>query len=67
MSQENVEIFKRGVEAWNGDDFDTSIALIDPEIEWLRSWRCFAGMPGSGSFGRASRPTRDSGFVRRHS
>ena len=35
MSQENVEVFKRGVEAWNGDDLDAFIDLVDPEIEWF--------------------------------
>ena len=29
MSEENVEIFKRAVEAWNRDDFDASIDLFD--------------------------------------
>jgi hypothetical protein len=32
MSQENVEIFKRNLEAWNRDDFDAWIALYDPEL-----------------------------------
>jgi ketosteroid isomerase-like protein len=46
MSQENVEVFKRSVEAWNGDDFDAWIALIDPEIEWFALMEVFRGHAG---------------------
>jgi ketosteroid isomerase-like protein len=35
MSQENVESFKRGVDAWNNDDFDAWIDQFDPEVEWF--------------------------------
>jgi ketosteroid isomerase-like protein len=34
MSEENVEIVRRGYDTWNRRDFDATIALIDPEIEW---------------------------------
>jgi uncharacterized protein len=34
MSEENVEIVRRGYEAWNRRDFDTAIADSDPEVEW---------------------------------
>ena len=47
MSQESVEIFKRGVEAWNGDDFDAWIALIDPEIEWFALMEVYRGHAGA--------------------
>ncbi len=47
MSQEDVEIFKRGVEAWNGDDFDAWIALIDPEIEWFALMEVYRGHAGA--------------------
>jgi hypothetical protein len=30
MSEENVEVFKRGVVAWNRDDFDAWIDQFDP-------------------------------------
>ncbi len=30
MSQENVETFRRGVGAWNSDDFGAWIDLQDP-------------------------------------
>ena len=34
MSEENVEAVRRGVEAWNADDFDAYLAWLDPEVEW---------------------------------
>jgi ketosteroid isomerase-like protein len=34
MSQENVEVVKRVAEAWNRDDLDAFIDLLDPEVEW---------------------------------
>jgi ketosteroid isomerase-like protein len=34
MSQENVEAIRRGIEAWNADDLDAFLALLDPEVEW---------------------------------
>ena len=34
MSEENVESFKRLVEAWNRDDFDAWIDRFDPKVEW---------------------------------
>ena len=45
MSEENVEVFKRG--AWPGtrDDFDAWIEQYDPEVEGSRSWRSIAGLP----------------------
>ena len=62
MSEENVEIFKRGVELWNRDDFDTWIELHDPRSNGSRSWRSIAGVPESGRPGRASRATCKSRF-----
>ena len=35
MSQENVEIVRRVAEAWQRDDFEGFLRLLDPEIEWL--------------------------------
>ena len=35
MSQENVEIVRRGVEAWNRRDSTMWLSLGAPEIEWL--------------------------------
>ena len=35
MSQENVEIMRRGVEAWNRRDAHIWLSYAAPEIEWL--------------------------------
>ncbi len=34
MSQENVEAFKRAIEAYNRRDIDAFLEEIDPEVEW---------------------------------
>ena len=34
MSQENMEVVRRSVEAWQRDDFDLWLATIDPAVEW---------------------------------
>jgi ketosteroid isomerase-like protein len=34
MSQENVEAFKRGVDAFNRRDLEALLEVIDPEVEW---------------------------------
>jgi ketosteroid isomerase-like protein len=34
MSQENVELFRQGLEAWQRDDFDSWLATLDLAIEW---------------------------------
>ena len=34
MSYENVEVVRRMVEAWQGDDFESWLATIDPTVEW---------------------------------
>jgi ketosteroid isomerase-like protein len=34
MSQENVEIVQRAIQAWNGDDLDAFLAELDTEVEW---------------------------------
>ena len=46
MSQENIEIFKRGVVAWNGDDFDAFIEQYDPEVEWFALMEVYRGRAG---------------------
>ena len=35
MSRENVEIVRRAHEAWQRDDLEAWLAMIDPDIEWL--------------------------------
>jgi ketosteroid isomerase-like protein len=47
MSQENVETFKRSIEAWNRDDFDTWIDQFDPELEWLALTEGYRGHAGA--------------------
>ena len=37
MSEENVEIVRRVLEAWNRSDFDTGLALCDPNVVIDRS------------------------------
>ncbi|HEU4980013.1 MAG TPA: nuclear transport factor 2 family protein [Solirubrobacterales bacterium] len=34
MSQENVELFRRALEAFNRRDFDAVLEQLDPEAEW---------------------------------
>jgi hypothetical protein len=43
MSQENVESFKRGIEAWNRDDYDAWIDEFDPELQWFALMEVFRG------------------------
>jgi ketosteroid isomerase-like protein len=47
MSQENVESFKQGMEAWNRDDFDAWIDRFDPEVEWFALMEVFRGHAGA--------------------
>jgi ketosteroid isomerase-like protein len=35
MSQENVEIVLRGLDAMNRRDAEAAIAIVDPEFEWI--------------------------------
>jgi hypothetical protein len=34
MSEENVEVFKRGAEAYNRRDVEALLKDLDPEVEW---------------------------------
>jgi len=34
MSQENVETFKRGLDAYNRRDIDALMETLDPDVEW---------------------------------
>jgi uncharacterized protein len=44
VASENVELVKRGYEAFNRGDLDAAFALLDPEIEWITDDRVpFAG------------------------
>src|SRR5918994_7434095 len=44
MSKENVEAFKRALEAGNRRDFDALLEELDPEVEWHPAMeRCWEG------------------------
>jgi ketosteroid isomerase-like protein len=47
MSEKNVELFERGVEAWNRGDFDAWIQRFDPELEWHALLKVFRGHDGA--------------------
>ena len=47
MSQANVDRFKRGVEAWNADDYDGWIEQFDPAVEWSALMEEFRGHAGA--------------------
>src|SRR3979409_612736 len=35
MSQENVEIVRKGIEAWNQHDADLWLSYAAPDVEWM--------------------------------
>jgi ketosteroid isomerase-like protein len=39
MSQENVEIVRRGIDAWNRGDLDEFLTGMAPEVEWHTTGR----------------------------
>ncbi|HEX3196971.1 MAG TPA: nuclear transport factor 2 family protein, partial [Propionibacteriaceae bacterium] len=43
MSQENVEAFKRGLEAGNRGDIETLLEVLDPEVEWHSALHALLG------------------------
>ncbi len=47
MSEENVEAFKRWVEAWNRGDFDAWIDQLDPEVQWFTLVEVYRGHAGA--------------------
>jgi ketosteroid isomerase-like protein len=47
MSQENVEVVRRQLEAWQRDDFDAFLANAHPEIEWHAVLQRLLEGPGS--------------------
>ena len=47
MSQQNVEIVRRGLEAWQRDDFESWLSGIDPDVEWLTAVERGLGRAGS--------------------
>ena len=47
MSEENVDNFRRGVEAWNRNHFDAWIDQFDPEVEWFTLLEVYRGHAGA--------------------
>src|SRR5947207_8951505 len=43
MSQENVQSFKRGLEASNRRDIDALLETLDPEVEWSPAFPVLLG------------------------
>jgi ketosteroid isomerase-like protein len=43
MSEENVEAFKRGLEAGNRGDIEALLAELDPEVEWHSALHALLG------------------------
>jgi ketosteroid isomerase-like protein len=43
MSQENVETFKRGLEAGNRGDIETLLETLDPEVAWHSALHALLG------------------------
>ena len=46
MSQENVEIVRAAIGAWNRDDLDAWIQYFDPEVQWSALLEEFRGHAG---------------------
>jgi ketosteroid isomerase-like protein len=46
MSNENVELVRRGLEAFNLGDFDAALEFADPEVEWHDA----PDMPDTGTY-----------------
>jgi hypothetical protein len=65
MPRENVDLFRRTVEAYNARDIDAFIALFDPDVEFHSSFAGVGAVPRArGAPEVASRPRGDLG--RRH-
>ena len=47
MSQANLEVAKRGFEAWQRDDFEAWLSFIDPDVEWLTAIERGLGRAGN--------------------
>ena len=43
MSQENIDAFKRGLEAGNRGDVETLLGILDPEVEWHSALHALLG------------------------
>jgi ketosteroid isomerase-like protein len=43
MSQENVEVVRQSLKAWQRDDLDKWLSTLDPEVEWHSAERLVEG------------------------
>jgi ketosteroid isomerase-like protein len=57
MSQENVEAFKRGFEAYNRRDIAALLQELDPEVEWYSALE--AGLGGEATVYRGHEGVRE--------
>jgi ketosteroid isomerase-like protein len=66
MSQENIEIVRRGYAAWNRGDMDAMLAVLHPDLEYVASGLfpglapAYRGHAGWRDFWRDFRGTWDS-------
>ena len=47
MVRANVDVVRRGLEAWQRDDFEAWLSGIDPDVEWLTAVERGLGRAGS--------------------
>jgi hypothetical protein len=59
MSQENVKTVQRAVEAWNADDLDAFLAVLDADVEWHPAIQ--PGLEGKATTYRVMRARERSG------
>ncbi len=67
MSQENVDVFKRAVEAANRSDTEAFLELVHPDVEWHTVLPMVGGdavyrpplVPGFGGYGMGTGWVRD--------
>ena len=54
MSQENVEILREAVDAFNARDTERFLSFMDPEVEWRSAveQKSYRGLPGWCGTGR---------------
>jgi ketosteroid isomerase-like protein len=57
MSQENVESFKRAVEAYNRRDVEALLEELDPEVEWHPAFEVLLG--GEATVSRGHKGVRE--------
>jgi hypothetical protein len=43
VSQENLDLFRQGIAAWNAGDYETIVEMCHPDVEWTRQIVRFRG------------------------